>query len=106
MDIGSLAARCVGTLVLLVADAASANDALASKSGCLSCHAKSSKLVGPSYHAVAERYRGNRDAAKDVARHIRAGGVGRWGETPMPPQPHLNDADVQRLAAWILAGAK
>jgi cytochrome c len=37
---------------------------------------------------------------------IKAGGSGKWGPVPMPPQPGLSDADLTTLATWILGGAK
>lgn len=84
----------------------SAGHALAQRQGCLGCHAIEAQLVGPSYRAVHERYRDQTGAAAELAQHIRAGSSGRWGAMAMPPQPQLSDADVRRLAAWILSGAK
>ena len=83
-----------------------ANPALAAKLGCLGCHAVATKLVGPAYQAVAEKYAGQADAASMLAASIRKGGTGKWGEMAMPPQPSVSEADAKRLAAWILAGAK
>jgi cytochrome c len=37
---------------------------------------------------------------------IKAGGIGKWGQIPMPAQPNLSDADAKALAVWILGGAK
>lgn len=84
----------------------SAGHALAQRQGCLGCHAAQTQLLGPAYAAVAERYRDQKDAAAEVARHIRAGSSGRWGTVPMPPQAQLSEADAGRLAKWILSGAK
>lgn len=84
----------------------SAGHALAQRQGCLGCHAAQTQLLGPAYAAVAERYRDQKDAAAEVARHIRAGSSGRWGAVPMPPQAQLSEADAGRLAKWILSGAK
>lgn len=83
-----------------------ASEALARKHGCLGCHAKAAQLVGPSYAAVASKYKDQADAAKPLAARIRSGGAGRWGDVPMPPQAQLKDADALRLAQWILAGPK
>lgn len=79
---------------------------VAQRNGCLGCHAIDAALVGPSYQAVAERYRDDAGAVADLAHRIRTGVGGRWGVMPMPPQPQVSDADALRLAAWILAGAK
>jgi cytochrome c len=37
---------------------------------------------------------------------IKAGGAGKWGPVPMPPPTSLSDADANKLAVWILEGAK
>ncbi len=85
---------------------AHANLALAQKSTCTACHAVDKKIVGPSYHDVAKKYAGQKDAAEAVAASIKAGGAGKWGPVPMPAQAALSDADIKTLAAWILGGAK
>lgn len=85
---------------------AHANLALAQKSACMACHLVDKKLVGPAYRDVAKKYAGQKDAAKTLAASIKAGGAGKWGPVPMPPQPALSDADLNTLATWILAGAK
>lgn len=84
----------------------SAGRALAERKGCLGCHAIESQLVGPSYQAVAERYRDQAGAEAELVQRIRAGGSGRWGSMAMPPQAQLGEADARRLAKWILSGAK
>ena len=73
---------------------------------CASCHAIDKKLVGPSYQDVAKKYGGQKDAAANLAKSIKAGGSGKWGPVPMPAQAALSDADALTLATWILAGAK
>lgn len=90
-------------LLLAAAAPAAANQALATKHGCLGCHAATTTLVGPSYAEVAAKY--GKDAAAELARSIRAGGAGKWGQMAMPPQ-QLSETDAKRLAAWILAGGK
>jgi len=77
--------------------------ALAQRNACLACHAVDRRMVGPSYREIATKYKGM-DVAK-LAASIRAGGSGKWGPVPMPPQPRLSEADSRILAAWVLAGA-
>ena len=79
---------------------------LAKKNACMSCHAVDRKLVGPSYQDVAKKYAGQKDAVANLAKSIKSGGAGKWGPVPMPAQPALSEADAQKLATWILAGAK
>lgn len=100
------------TLHLVLATAAFAaapawaSKELAQKSACMACHAVDKKLVGPSFQDIAKKYADQKDAADQLARSIKAGGSGKWGAVPMPPQPALSDADAKVLAAWIVGGAK
>ena len=81
-----------------------ANLALAQKNACMACHAVDKKLVGPSYQDVSKKYAGKDPA--ELAKSIKAGGSGKWGPIPMPPQSQLSDADATALATWIHGGAK
>jgi cytochrome c551/c552 len=76
--------------------------ALALRSGCLSCHNVDVKVVGPPYKDVAAQYRGNPDGPKKIARQITQGGVGKWGQIPMPPFPKFSADEVDSLTQWIL----
>jgi cytochrome c len=79
---------------------------LANKNACMGCHQVAVKVLGPSYADVAKKYAGQKDAEATLAKHIKDGGVGRWGQVPMPAQAQLSEADAKKLAAWILGGAK
>jgi cytochrome c len=83
-------------------DAAKAKE-IASKNACMGCHAAATKMVGPAYKDVAAKYKGKKPA--ELAASIKAGGAGKWGPVPMPPQAALSDADAKLLAEWVLAGA-
>ena len=103
----SIARHVLGLLALIVfTGPASANKALAEKHGCLGCHAAATKLVGPAYREIAAKYAGDANAAAALVQSIRNGGTGKWGETPMPPQKQVNEADAKKLSRWILDGAK
>lgn len=91
---------------VLASAPAMANLELAKKSNCMSCHVVDKKLVGPSYQEIAKKYASDKDAVKKLADKIKKGGVGTWGQVPMPPNPAVKDADIETLAKWILAGAK
>lgn len=96
----------VCALFAIAATSAWANADLAKKNNCLACHATDKKIVGPAYQDVAKKYAGQADAEAALAKSIKAGGSGKWGPIPMPPQSQLSDADAKTLAAWILGGAK
>jgi cytochrome c len=91
---------------VLAASPVFASKELATKNACLACHATDKKLVGPAYQDVSRKYAGQKDAEATLAKSIKAGGSGKWGPVPMPPQAALSDADAKTLAAWVLAGAK
>ena len=89
-------------LGLFAAGNAQADQALAQAKGCMACHQVAVKVVGPSYKDVAAKYKDQADAADVLAGKVKAGGVGTWGQIPMPPQPTLTDDEVKALVAWVL----
>jgi cytochrome c len=80
-----------------------ANLELATKSACTACHAVDKKVVGPSYKEVAAKYKGNAKAEALLIEKVKKGGVGTWGQVPMPPNANVKDADVQTLVKWVLS---
>ena len=95
----------VSVLVAPVAKAQNGEE-LAKKYNCLACHQVDKKLVGPSYQEVAAKYKGQADAVATLSAKIKAGGVGVWGQIPMPPNPTVPDADMTIIVDWILGLAK
>ena len=77
-------------------------EAMMKKDGCAACHAIDKKLVGPSYLDVANKYRNDKGAAANLAKKVKAGGSGVWGQIPMPPNAAVSDADIKDLVEWIL----
>ena len=86
----------------VVATPALANEDLARKNACTACHAVDKKLVGPSYKDVAAKYRDDKAAEAKLAEKVKKGGVGVWGQVPMPPNAAVKDEDVKTLVKWIL----
>ena len=82
---------------------AKAGETLAKNSGCFACHSVDKKLVGPAYKDIAAKYRASKTAAADLAKKVKAGGKGVWGEVPMPPNTHVKDDDIKALVQWILS---
>lgn len=87
----------------LSAGVASADQALAQKSGCMSCHQMAKKVVGPAFKDVAKKYKGDAKAADHLVSVIKKGGKGNWGQIPMPPHPQVSDANAKQLANWVLS---
>lgn len=79
--------------------------ALAEKSGCLACHGVDGKVVGPGLREVAAKYKDRAGAETLLAGKVKAGGVGAWGDIPMPPNDRLRDDEIRTLVKWILGGA-
>ena len=88
--------------LILVSGPAWADTALLQKNNCLACHNVTQTVVGPAFKDVANKYRGQADAADKLARKIRLGGSGVWGAMPMPAHPQISDADAKKLAAHVL----
>jgi cytochrome c len=86
------------------AEAAGADDpmALAQSSGCLGCHQVDTKLVGPAYKDVAAKYKGDAGALELLSAKVKSGGVGTWGEVPMPPNAHVSDENIHIIVEWVL----
>lgn len=76
--------------------------ALISKNNCTACHLEESKLVGPSFLDVANKYKGAANVFETLSKSIIEGGSGKWGETPMPPQPTLGANDTKQIIDYIL----
>jgi cytochrome c len=80
-----------------------AQEELAKKNNCLVCHSVDKKVVGPAYKDVAAKYRNDKTAEAKLVDKVKKGGVGVWGQVPMPPNSTVSDADVKALVKWILS---
>jgi cytochrome c len=76
--------------------------AMMQKDGCAACHAIDKKIVGPAYQDVAAKYKGDKDALAKLSDKVKKGGVGVWGQIPMPPNVQVPDADIKDLVTWVL----
>jgi cytochrome c len=88
---------------LAIASDAYSNEKLAQASGCMTCHGIDNKIIGPSYKEVAAKYRNDNTAPATLFKKVKAGGKGVWGDTPMPPNPHVKDEDIKTMVQWILS---
>jgi cytochrome c len=75
--------------------------ALLNKHSCTACHGVDKKIVGPGFNEIAKKHSGKTDY---LVGKIKAGGVGVWGQIPMPAQS-LPDADAKKIGEWISKGA-
>ncbi len=77
-------------------------DELHKKYACTACHADDKKLVGPSYQEVAAKYKGDKDAVKKLSEKVRKGGMGVWGQIPMPANASATDAELKTMIETVL----
>ena len=77
-------------------------DELHKKYGCTACHLDDKKLVGPAYKEVAAKYKTDKDAVTKLSEKVRKGGMGVWGQIPMPPNAAPTDAELKTMIEVVL----
>jgi cytochrome c len=75
---------------------------LLNRNACLGCHAVEKQVVGPAFRDVAARYKADAAAPARLAKKLKDGGQGVWGQVPMPPNPGLSDSDAKLMVEWVL----
>ncbi len=95
----------VAALALVSGGVASADEALAQKSGCFACHRVDTKLVGPAFKDVAAKYRNDPGAIDRLTAKVKNGSKPGepllWGSMAMPPST-APEADVRKVVKWVL----
>jgi cytochrome c len=100
----------VGTWAMTVVTIFAANVAasepaeLAEQARCSMCHDPEVQRLGPSWAAIADRYRDDPAALDRLQVNTRAGSTGVWGKAPMPPvtEEQLSDTDLNVVLGWVL----
>ena len=89
-------------LLSLGAQAATGEEIMTT-AGCMACHKKDAKLVGPALKDIGAKYKGQ-DVVAKLSAKVRAGGAGVYGPIPMAPNPvsKISDADLKTAVEWIL----
>lgn len=95
------------SILKAAADSGNANavidvQVLLNSNGCLACHAINKKLVGPAFHEIATKYKGDAGAKSKLAASIQKGSIGKWGQMPMPAMPDLNIEQANALSSFVL----
>ena len=92
-----------GPAAMAVLDDTKAQEIMA-KAGCAACHAIDKKGVGPAYTDVAKKRKGEPGAAAMLVKKVRDGGVGAYGQIPMPPNPasKISDDELKAMIDWAL----
>jgi cytochrome c len=89
---------------LFAGQPAAASEQISVKATCATCHAATKKIIGPSWHDVAVKYKGKADAPALLAQRVRKGGKDVWGPVAMMPlgPDRISDADLKAMIAWVL----
>jgi len=84
---------------------ADAVDDAMTKAGCMACHTKDKKLVGPPFKDIAAKYKGQPDVVAKLMEKVRKGGSGVFGPIPMAPNPpdKISDAELKAAIERILS---
>ena len=85
----------VAAVGVLAAGSASASEALAKSSGCLTCHSIDTKKMGPSFKEVAAKYKGNAAAEGKLVQALST--------AKGHPEVKAKGDDVKTLVKWVLA---
>lgn len=91
-------------LAALVSFGAQADlDEAMNKAGCMACHSKDKKIVGPAFKDIAAKYKGQ-DVVAKLSEKVRKGGAGSFGPVPMAPTgpDKISDADLKAAVESIL----
>lgn len=103
--------RVAISLLLLMSFAVSAKAAdadtdqlktLLMRNNCMACHMIDKRKYGPNMVEIAQKYANETGMAEKLAKKIKAGGTGVWGEDIMPPQ-QVSDADALTIAKLVLS---
>lgn len=105
--VNSIIWSLVATASLISGYALAADMPAEGKAKCGTCHAIDKSSVAPSFMEIAEKYKGDKDAASKIATSITMGGAFGWEFGEMPAKGlGANDAEIQSLAKFIAGLAK
>lgn len=78
-------------------------DEAMNKAGCMACHSKDKKVVGPAFKDIAAKYKGQ-DVTAKLMEKVRKGGSGTFGPIPMAPvgPDKISDGDLKAAVEQIL----
>jgi cytochrome c len=82
---------------------ATTGSTLIAKSDCVTCHKQNQQLIGPSFAAIAKKYKNNTANINYLSTKIIKGGSGKWGQVPMTPHPTISKKDADEMVRFILS---
>lgn len=75
--------------------------AMMKQSDCFNCHAVETKIVGPAFLEIAQKYRGQAGAFDASVQRVIKGSSGIWGEVPMLPHESMSADQAQLMVRWV-----
>lgn len=75
-------------------------------STCFHCHAARTKLIGPSFYSIAERYADQEETVNMLASKVTQGSAGAWSDVKMPSNADLKIEEIRVIVHWILKNNK
>ena len=91
----SIVIAAVVALGMTAAGTASAQEALAKSSGCLTCHDIATKKMGPAFKDVAAKNKGKADAEAKL--------VAKVSGAKDHPKVTASEGDVKSVVKWVLS---
>jgi len=71
-------------------------------STCFSCHTSRSKLIGPSFDRIANKYTYSEEVVATLTQKIIQGSAGVWGDVKMPSNTDLKSQEIKEVVSWIV----
>jgi cytochrome c len=69
-------------------------------SNCMNCHTFRSKLIGPSYMDISNKY--SSSDLSTLVKRVMDGSKGVWGDIVMPTHPELTTEEIKKMVSWIV----
>ena len=91
----SIVIAAVVAVGMAAAGTASAQEALAKSSGCLTCHDIDTKKMGPAFKEVAAKNKGKADAEAKL--------VAKVSGAKDHPKVNASEGDVKNVVKWVLS---
>ena len=94
----------MGHQVVTALESSSLGKTLIANSDCRACHTVDQVSVGPSFTAIAQRYKSEAGTVDKLAQKIIAGGGGSWGtQHVMSAHPQVSVPDAQEMVNYIFS---
>ena len=74
-------------------------------SNCFNCHGFDTKVIGPTFSDINKRYKPTAANMALLAKRIREGSTGIWGDVAMPSHPELSKVQIDNMVRWITQNA-